>query len=49
VIAALPLEDLKALYYEKLETRQYFKNLVIALKYPVFKVNIHYVYLNVSS
>jgi hypothetical protein len=33
---------------KKLETREFFKNLVAAIRPPVFKVNIHCAYLNVS-
>jgi hypothetical protein len=45
VFAVLPLDDLKALFDKKLETREYFKNMVTCLKSPVFVVSIHCVYL----
>jgi len=48
VIAALPLEDLAALLDKKMETGEFFKTLVQAIHFPVFWVNIHFVYLNVS-
>jgi hypothetical protein len=43
VIAVLPVDDLKAYFDEKMETREYFKTVVTALKYPVrvFVVSIH--------
>ena len=51
VIAVLPLNELKAYNYKKVETREYFKTLVTlvkAFKYPVV-VSIHWVYLNFVS
>jgi len=39
---------LKKLYYDKMETREYYKTLVRAFKSPEFKVRVHCVYLNVS-
>jgi len=49
VIAELAVDDLKALFDMKMETREYFKTLVTALKTPVFVVSIHCVYLNFVS
>jgi len=49
VIALLPLNDLKTLIDNKLETRDYLKTLLTALKSPVFVVSIHWVYLNFVS
>jgi len=49
VIAVLPLNDLKALFEVKMETREYFKALVTHIRSPVFMVSIQCVYLpNVS-
>jgi hypothetical protein len=33
---------------KKMETKEFFKTLVKAINPPVFMVNIHFVYLNVS-
>ena len=41
VIAVLPLDDLKALFHKKTETREFFKNLVEAVKSPGFVVSIN--------
>ena len=49
VIAVLPLDDLKAFFYTKMETREYFKTLVTTLHTPVFVVSIHCVYVTFSS
>ena len=38
VTAVLPLDDLKALFDKKMETREYFKILVTTLRSPVFVV-----------
>jgi len=40
VIAALPLEDFAALLDKKMETGEFFKTLVTAIHFPVFRVNI---------
>jgi len=49
VIAVLPLDELKALFEKKVETREYFKALVTVIHSPVFMVSIQSVYLpNVS-
>jgi hypothetical protein len=44
VIAVLPLEELRALFDNKLETSQDFKELVEAIQSPEFAVNIQYLY-----
>jgi hypothetical protein len=51
VIAVLPHDDLKAFFDKKMETREYFKTLVTALKSPVrvFVVSIHSVSLDFVS
>jgi len=49
VIAVLPFNDFKALFYRKMETREYFKALVTAIQSPVFMVSIHCVYFNYVS
>jgi hypothetical protein len=46
VIAVLPLDDLKALFYMKMESREYFKTIFTTIHSPVFAVSIHCVYLN---
>jgi len=38
VFAVLPLNDLKELYYKKIETREYFKAVVTFIQSPVFRV-----------
>jgi len=48
VVAVLPLDDWTALFEKKMETKEFFKTLVTAIHSPVFMVNIHCVYLNVS-
>ena len=48
VIAVLPLEDLTAFLDKKMETGEFFKTLLTAIRPPEFTVNIHCVYLNVS-
>ena len=48
VIAVLPLEDFAALLDKKMETGEFFKTLVTAIHFPVFRVNIHSVYMHVS-
>jgi hypothetical protein len=45
VFAVIPLDDLKALFDKKVETREYFKTLVTALQSPVFVVSVHCVNL----
>jgi hypothetical protein len=45
VIAVLPLDELKALFEKKMETREYFRTLVTPFKSPVFMVSNHFVYL----
>jgi hypothetical protein len=52
MIAVLPLDDLKALVKNQMETREYYKPLLPAYKTmvktiqsPVFKVSIHWVFL----
>ena len=49
VIAVLPLDDMKALFDKKTETREYFKILATVLKSPVFVVSIHCFYMNFVS
>jgi hypothetical protein len=49
VIAVLPLDDLKALFEKKMETREYFKTLLTAIHSPEFLVSIHCVYLTYVS
>jgi len=49
VTAAFPRDDFKALFDKKMETRQYFKTLVTALKSPVFRVSINFFYFNFVS
>jgi hypothetical protein len=46
VVAVLPVDDLKALFYMKMETREYLKTVVTTIHSPVFVVSIHCVYLN---
>jgi len=46
VFAVLPVDDMKELFYTKLETREYFKTVVTTIHTPVFMVSIHCVYLN---
>ena len=47
MIAALPLNELKAYINEKTETREYFKVVVTAIRIhtPVIVVSIHSLYL----
>ena len=56
MVAVLPLDELKALYDKKMETRKYLKTLKTlvtalqsALQSPLFVVSIHCVYLNFVS
>jgi hypothetical protein len=46
VFAVLPVDDLKELFYMKMDTREYFKTVVTNIQTPVFVVSIHCVYLN---
>ena len=48
VIAVIPINELESLFVKKMETSKDFKTLVTAIQSPVFMVNIHCVYLNVS-
>ena len=41
VFAVLPLDDLKAVYHMKIETREYIKIVVTTIRSPVFVVSIH--------
>jgi hypothetical protein len=45
MISVLPLDELKAFYDEKMETREYFKTLVKVVKSPVVMVSNHYFHL----
>jgi len=56
VYAVLPLNDWKAYYNTKMETRQYFKTvgttiktIVKTIRSPLFTVSIHCEYLNFVS
>jgi hypothetical protein len=48
VISVLPLDDLAAFLDKKMETGEFFKNLLTAIRSLDIMVNIQYVYLNVS-
>ena len=48
VIAALPLEDLAPLLDKELKTGEFFETLITVIPFPVFRVNIHSVYMHVS-
>ena len=49
IIAVLPLDELKALFNEKLETSPDFQALVAGIQSPEFAVSIHCVYLSYVS
>jgi hypothetical protein len=49
VFAVLPLDDMKALFYMKMETREYFKAIVTTIHTPVFVVRIHCVHFTFVS
>ena len=48
VVAVLPIDDWAALLDKKLETEEFFQNLVTANLSSAFVVSIHFVYVNVS-
>jgi hypothetical protein len=48
VIAVIPLNDLAVFLDKKMETGEFFKNLLSAIRSLDVMVNIHCVYLNVS-
>jgi hypothetical protein len=48
VIAVLPFDELATFLDEKMETGEFFKNLLTAIRSLDVMVNIHCVYLNVS-
>jgi hypothetical protein len=39
----LPLKELKTLYEEKKESREYLKTMIESIHSPLFKVSIHFV------
>ena len=45
VFAVLPVDDLKELFYTKMETREYFKAVVTTIHTAVCVVSMHCVYL----
>jgi hypothetical protein len=49
VLAVLPLDDLKALFDEKVQTSEDFQALIAGIQSPEFAVSIHCVYLSYVS
>ena len=49
MIAAFPLDEVKALFYKKVQSSQLYKALVPAIQTPECKVSIHCVYLSYVS
>jgi hypothetical protein len=45
LIAILPLDELRALFEEKLKSSEDFKALIDAIRSPEFKVNVHHLNL----
>jgi hypothetical protein len=43
VMSLLPLKELKTLYEEKKESREYLKTLIELIHSPLFKVSINFV------
>jgi len=49
VLAVLPLDNLKALFDEKVQTSKDFQALIAGIQSPEFAVSIHCVYLSYVS